>query len=268
MAGILTTYAANKINEWFWREASLGQPSTWQLGLFTTVPTAADHSSPTGEADYTGYARVSVTASTFWASAASGATSNASAATFPTIPSGESETIQAVGIYDGTYWWGFVELTNPQTFTAGTAPKFAAGKLAFTLGSDYTYYGANKILDNVLKNTSYSVPAAFTIKLLTTLFDRSEAGGTALTSGSNGYTEQSFNTSNTNWGASSSGATSNLVAVAFGTNTTTDWGTIVGLGYHDGSSNYVKIVEFSAEKEVTVGDDFSMPIGSLKHTMS
>jgi hypothetical protein len=122
-----TDYLENSILDHITGKASFTMPTVY-VALFTANPTDAGGGT---EAAYGSYARVTTSAAT-WASAASGATSNAAAITFPACTSGSS-TVTGFGAYDAAsggnlLWYGTCSLS----VTTGITPEFAIGELDIT----------------------------------------------------------------------------------------------------------------------------------------
>lgn len=119
-----TTYTANKILDHIHGKASYTAPSVY-IGLSTTTPALGGTgvTEPSGSA----YARVATSAAT-WGSAASGATTNAAAITFPTA-TGSWGTVTYVVAYDastaGNLLW-YSSITS-QAIASGVTASIAIG---------------------------------------------------------------------------------------------------------------------------------------------
>lgn len=103
-------------------------------------------------------------------------------------------------------------------------------------------YLENKLIDHVLRNTSYTVPTVAAVGLLTAA-PSDTGGGTEVTGGS--YARVSINQSVSNWkstngtqsGASSGtgGTSTNGVAITFPA-PTANWGVVTHFGLYDATS--------------------------------
>ena len=118
----------------------------------------------------------------------------------------------------------------------------------------------NKILDHVLKVSSYSQPTALYVALYTT--DPGDGdSGTEVSGGS--YARESVS-----FGAASNGTSSNSAAVEFPT-ATSSWGTIVSVGIRDASTGGNLLFYGSLTQSVTIGADEALrfPAGNLSISM-
>jgi hypothetical protein len=119
-----TTYLNNKLLDHVHGKTSYTAPTVY-IGLSTTTPAVAGTgvTEPSGNA----YARVATSAAT-WGSAASGATTNAAAITFPTA-TGSWGTVTYAVAYDassgGNLLW-FASIGS-QAISSGTTPYIAIG---------------------------------------------------------------------------------------------------------------------------------------------
>jgi len=114
----------------------------------------------------------------------------------------------------------------------------------------------NKILDHVLRVSSYSQPSALYVALYTT--DPGDGdSGTEVSGGSYARVSVSF-------GAASNGTSSNSAAVEFPT-ATASWGTIVSAGIRDASTGGNLLFYGSLTQSVTIGADETLrfPAGNL-----
>lgn len=125
----LSDYLENKVLEHILGKAAYGLPSVY-LALFTAAPTDAG-----GGTEIAGgsYARLLTTPAN-WATASSGASSNADALAFATASAGWG-TVSHFGAYDSSsggnlLWWN--SLTAPRSVTSGDQARFAAGGLTVT----------------------------------------------------------------------------------------------------------------------------------------
>lgn len=108
-------------------------PATYYVALFTVAPTDAGGGT---EVAGNNYSRVSsANNTTNWNTAASGATSNKVAITFP-VASGSWGTVVAFGVFDAASGGNLIvwaTLGTAKVVGAGQAAQFAAGQLAITL---------------------------------------------------------------------------------------------------------------------------------------
>lgn len=124
-----TDYLENKILDHTTGKTTYAKPTVY-VGLFTAAP--SDTAAGT-EVSGNNYSRVA-TAGADWNAAATGATDNANAITFPT-PSGSWGTITHFGLFDASsggnlLWWG--ALTSQQVVSTNNVVSFAAGALDLT----------------------------------------------------------------------------------------------------------------------------------------
>jgi hypothetical protein len=132
MAGSFADYLELKILDHITGKTSYTKPTCY-VGLSTADPldTAAGLAEPSGN----GYARVA-TDGDDWNAAASGATSNANAITFPTA-SGSWGTITHFALFDAATAGNMLahgSLSASQAITTNQIARFAAGELDITLG--------------------------------------------------------------------------------------------------------------------------------------
>jgi len=128
--GSLSNYAENKILDHLVGKTSFTMPVAW-IALSTADPT--DDASGISEPSGNGYARVETSASD-WDAAASGATANAAAITFPTA-SGSWGTISHFAIYDAETDGNMLahgSVTTPTAISTNQIPTFAIGELDIT----------------------------------------------------------------------------------------------------------------------------------------
>lgn len=125
-------YYISKILNQFWNATAFSFPATLYAALWTSSLTAASTGATAGEASYTGYARVAITANTtnFPLSAAGSNIQNATAITFP-ANAGVLNTCTFFAILDAAttgnlLYWGSISSTavNP-----GDTPQVAVNGL-------------------------------------------------------------------------------------------------------------------------------------------
>jgi len=121
----------------------------------------------------------------------------------------------------------------------------------------FTTYGANKVLDHILKTASFTVPTNIYIGLLTNNGALTEVAGGS-------YARQLKNA----WPASTGGAVSNDTLVTFPT-ATADWGTITGVAIYDAVSagNCIAYGALGTSKPVPNGATAKFPIGDIDFTV-
>ena len=132
MAGSFSDYLENKILDHITGKEAYPSPTAY-VALSTADPT--DDASGMAEPSGNGYARVTTSGSD-WSAAASGATSNAAAITFPTA-TGSWGTITHFAIYDASSGGNMLEhgdLSSSKVISTNQIPRFAAGELDITLG--------------------------------------------------------------------------------------------------------------------------------------
>lgn len=135
-------------------------------------------------------------------------------------------------------------------------------------------YLENKILDHVLKNTSYNQPSGLYLALFNntstnaannleagTLTDEVPTSGTA-------YARKDINVDGSSgaFDASSDGSTSNTQTITFAT-ATDNWGTITHVAVMDnataGAGNVLFWGAVTTEKTIETGDTFQVTAGNL-----
>jgi hypothetical protein len=129
----LVVYASGKANYYiskllnqFWNATAFTFPATLYMALWTATLSASSTGSTAGEASYTGYARVAVTANTtnFPTSSGGGNIQNATAITFA-ANSGTAQTMTYFAVLDASttgnlLFWGSITST---TINAGDTPQ-------------------------------------------------------------------------------------------------------------------------------------------------
>lgn len=123
-----------------------------------------------------------------------------------------------------------------------------------------TTYLMNKVIDHVLRNSSYTPPAAVYLALWIGSPTVSGAGGAEVTGGS--YVRIGITFS-----AASGGATANTVAITF-PEATADWGTVTHAAVCDAVSagNVLYFQALPASQVISTGVIASVPIGDLDMT--
>lgn len=142
----------------------------------------------------------------------------------------------------------------------------------------FTNYFSKAILDQAFRGTAFTFPTTMYVALglNTTTPDGTGANGdTGFTepASGRGYSRFTYTNNTTNWPAatgSNNATKSNSVAITFGPNTTTDWGTVAYWGLFDASSAGKLCIfgSLTTPKAVTVGDTPSFAIGALTITLT
>jgi hypothetical protein len=126
--------------------------------------------------------------------------------------------------------------------------------------AEMSNYLEGAIINAVLRNTSYTSPAAVYVGLYTS--DPGEGNtGTEVSGGSYARTAVTF-------GAPSNGVSTNSASVTFPTATGT-WGTVTHIGILDAttSGNLLYFTPLDASKSIASGDVFTISTGNLSVTM-
>ena len=126
--------------------------------------------------------------------------------------------------------------------------------------AEMSNYLENAVINAVLRNTSYTSPAAVYVGLYTS--DPGEGNtGTEVSGGSYARTAVTF-------GAPSNGVSTNSASVTFPTATGT-WGTVTHIGILDAttSGNLLCYTPLDASKSIASGDVFTISTGNLSVTM-
>lgn len=132
MAGTFADYLENKVLDHIVGKSAFTKP-TVSVGLFFVMPNDAGAGGT--EVATAGYARV-LTAAADWNDAASGATANANALTFPQATANYGSQVVGFGLYDNTSGGNLLAsgtLTTARTVSSGDTIRFAAGELDVTL---------------------------------------------------------------------------------------------------------------------------------------
>jgi len=127
--------------------------------------------------------------------------------------------------------------------------------------AEMSNYLENALVNAVLRNTSYTSPAAVYLALYTD--DPTDADTGTEVSG-NAYARQAIT-----FGAPSNGVSTNSAAIEF-PQATGSWGTVAYIGIRDASTsgNLLFHTALDASKTIATGDVFRMAIGSLSVTLA
>lgn len=130
----LSDYLKNEILDHIWNDGAWTAPTNIYAALCTAATVDSDDASTITEANYTGYARVEITAAMMDA-AASGSKDNGSAITFGQCTAG-SNTVTHVAIVDSASGAGnmllHTALDSSLAVSNGVTPEFATGALVNT----------------------------------------------------------------------------------------------------------------------------------------
>lgn len=138
-------------------------------------------------------------------------------------------------------------------------------------------YLENKLIDQIFRGQAYTFPATLYVGLFTA--SPADAGGGTEVTG-NGYARVAVTGSLANWAGTQSagstvassgtgGTTSNNNVITFPTPTPSGWGTVVGMGIFDASSNGNLLFYggLTTSKTINSGDAVTFPAGSLSVQM-
>ena len=123
-------------------------------------------------------------------------------------------------------------------------------------------YLENKVLDHVLKNTTFTSPTTVYVGLYTVA--PTDAGGGTEVSG-NAYARKAVTFS-----AASGGATANSADVTFDTPSPSGWGTVVAFGIFDAltTGNLLYWGDLASNKTINAGDTVKFLSGDIDITES
>lgn len=127
--------------------------------------------------------------------------------------------------------------------------------------AEMSNYLENKLLDAVLRNTSYTSPTTTYVGLYTTNPGEGNTG-TEVTGGSYARKSATFN-------APVDGVCTNSAAVEFD-QATASWGTISHIGILDAitSGNLLFYTDITTSKTIETGDIFKISVGQLSVTLA
>jgi hypothetical protein len=258
--GSLSNYAENKLLGHVLLGSAFSVPTNLYVGLSTADPT--DDGSGNAEPSGNGYARVNFNT---WATAASRATSNSGAITFPQA-SGNWGTITHVTLWDASTGGNMLahdDLAVSRSVTSGYTFIIASGDFDVNFNTaGATTYLANKLLDHLLKVAAYTQPSTY-VGLATS--NPGDSGSLAGEPSGNGYAREQ----ETNWGVSGATA-SNQTQLDFGPAAGGAWGTLTHWFIADASSagNVLIYASLSTSGAVADGEDASAAVGDLDITIS
>jgi hypothetical protein len=258
--GSLSNYAENKWLDHILKTTSFTVPTNLYVALSTADP--GESGSGLAEPSGNGYARTLMNS---WATAASRATSNSGAVTFPAA-TGSWGTITHYAIFDASTagnMIGYGSLTTPNAVVNGNVVVFAIGEIDVTVNSGgFSTYLANKMLDHTFKVASYTVPTNIYCGL-STANPGDSASGLAEPSG-NAYARTVKNA----WDTAASGASQNSSAITFPT-ATGSWGTITHAALFDASTagNMLMYGALGTSQSVVNGNVVEFDTGALDVTL-
>lgn len=136
MAGSMSDYMENKVIDHCMGKTSFTMPATVAIALCTTCPTDASTGATIVEANYTTYARKTLTPASDLNAAASGSMTNALDITFAACTSGSSTILgiatcdsATIGAGNMLYW---SDVTSKLIDVSNTPPVIKAGSLTIT----------------------------------------------------------------------------------------------------------------------------------------
>ena len=144
----------------------------------------------------------------------------------------------------------------------------------------FTNYFSKAILDQAFRGTAYTFPTTMYVGLGLNTGTPDGSGADGRTGfnepGSGlGYARFTYANNTTNWPAATgttNATKSNSVAITFGPNTTTNWGTVAYWGLFDGGTlgagNLCIYGSLTLAKAVNIGDSPSFAIGALTITLT
>jgi hypothetical protein len=242
-------------------------PPTIYVGLCTADPTDAGTGANCNEVANSGsYARV---AHSSWDAAASRLTENTGTITFPEA-TGSWGTVTHYAIFDSvTYGAGNMlahgALNDPKSIVSGNTASIADGKIeiSFSAAEGLMTYLANKLLDHVFGNGSYSTP---TLRFaLSTTTPSNDGTGITEPSGNNySRVDDYFG----GWDAAASGATENTGAITFDT-PSGSWGLITHVLIYDNEVTPNPLLYGTVPNQTPDnGDTVQFAAGALDVTLS
>lgn len=131
--------------------------------------------------------------------------------------------------------------------------------------ADLSNYLEDKLVDHVIKGTSFTAPSDCFLALYTAVTDAEAGTGTEVSGGA--YARVSVRSA---MSASSGGASSNASAVEFAT-ATGNWGTITHAALRDASTGgnaLTAIKALAASRTVNTGDILRFPIGDIDFSIA
>lgn len=259
--GSLSDYTENALLDHFLKVSSFSQPSNIYIALSTTDP--LDDGSGITEPTGNGYARILCNS---WSAASGRQKSNSASASIPT-PTGSWGTIAYVALFDalsGGNMLAHGALSSPKTIGIGSELTFDPGSIvvSFNSGAISTYL-ANKLLDHLLKGSSYSAPANIYAGYALGSMTDAMSGSTVVEPTDSAYARQVHN----NWNAASGGASDNNGAITFA-QATEDQGSITYNFLADALTGGNILIYAAVSYTISLGDDPSIADGGMDITLS
>lgn len=258
--GSLSNYAELELLDHVLKTGSYTVPTNIYVALSTADPT--DSGGSIAEPSGGSYAR---TVCNTWDVAASRATQNTGAVTFPTA-SGSWGTITHWALFDASSGGNMLahgSFTASKAVASGDTLSCAAGALDISWSSGgISNYLALELLDHLFKVGSYTVPTNVCCALSTA--NPGDSGGSIAEPSGGSYARVTNNT----WDVAASGATANTGAITF-TTATGSWGTITHTALFDATSggNMLFYGALTASKAVASGDTIAFAAGAFDITM-
>lgn len=260
--GSISNYLELELLDHVFKVGAYTPPTNIAVSLHTADPTDAGIGAEVANSN--NYARVVCNT---WDAAASRATANTGAITFPQA-SGSWGTVTHWALWDSaTYGAGNClahgSFTVSKVIVSGNIPTIAAGDLDISVvtGAVSTYL-ANKMLDHFLKTASYT--AATNIKVALSTANPTDDGSAIAEPSGNNYSRTTCNA----WDVAASGATQNTNAITTPT-ASGSWGTIayVALFDDEGTPNMLWYGAISPSQAVTANDYMEWAIGGFDVTL-
>lgn len=262
--GSLTNALENKILDHILGNTAYTQEANLYLALCTADPTDTATGASMNEcANANSYARTEITA---FDVASARATENTNDVTFPEA-TGSWGTVTHWAIVDtATYGSGEViaygSFSTSKAIVSGNIPKAAAGDIDISVNSGgMTTYLANKILDHIFLNTTYSQP---TIYVGISTSDPTDTGSQAGEPSGNNYARETVPA----WDVASGGASENTNAITFNT-ASGSWGTIAYVFLIDAltGGNMLLYNAVGASQPITTNDIVEFIAGAIDITL-
>ena len=140
--------------------------------------------------------------------------------------------------------------------------------------SNFSDYAEVKVIDHILRSSSFSKPSAIYLALVTTLATDSSTGSTLVEPSGGGYARYSLGApADATWTRSSSttGVATNAASITF-TASGGNYGTIVGIALVDSSSAgnvlFYSGTLTSGSKTINDGDSLVFAIGDISITVA
>jgi hypothetical protein len=128
-------------------------------------------------------------------------------------------------------------------------------------------YTEGKVLEHIVGKTSFTMPSAVYIALLTSAPTDATTGATLAEPSTTGTAYARKLTSGSDWGASTGDSITNAATITFATATGAGWGTITHIALVDngtvGAGNVLAWGDVSVAKQILSGDTASYPASNL-----